>query len=143
MKPSFHHLIMSQQAMIHKLLLTNLKPTGLTIGQPKVLEFLLDHVGLEQKDIARGCHIEPGTMTTLLNRMEQANLIERRSLHGNRRSFYIYLTEEGRQKALLVKASFEKIETTIFSSFSKEEKETLMKLMQRVYENTKGESLHE
>lgn len=72
MSHSFHYLIMAEQSMFHKELLSRLKDTGLTIGQPKILDYLKDHGGAGQKDIARGCHIEPGTLTTLLNRMEEA-----------------------------------------------------------------------
>ena len=83
MSHSFHYLIMAEQSMFQKELLARLKDTGLTIGQPKILDYLKDHDGAGQKDIAQGCHIEPGTLTTLLNRMEDAGLVERRTLNGN------------------------------------------------------------
>ena len=35
-----------------------LKDTGLTLGQPKVLDYLKDHDGVSQKEIAAGCLIE-------------------------------------------------------------------------------------
>lgn len=102
MSHSFHYLIMAEQSMFHKELLSRLKDTGLTIGQPKILDYLKDHGGAGQKDIARGCHIEPGTLTTLLNRMEEAGLVERRMLNGNRRSLYVFLTEKGQEQVKLV-----------------------------------------
>ena len=49
-----------------------LKVPCLTIVKPKVLDYLKDHTGASQKDIALGCHIEPVTLTTLLNRMEES-----------------------------------------------------------------------
>ncbi len=64
MSHSFHYLIMAEQSMFQKELLARLKDTGLTIGQPKILDYLKDHDGAGQKDIARGCHIEPGTLPT-------------------------------------------------------------------------------
>ena len=36
MSHSFHYLIMAEQSMFHKELLSRLKDTGLTIGQPKI-----------------------------------------------------------------------------------------------------------
>ena len=106
---SFHYLIMSEHSMFQKELLMKLKGSGLTIGQPKVLDYLKDHNGASQKDIALGCHIEPGTLTTLLNRMEETGLVERRMLNGNRRSFYIFLTEMGERKLELVSAAFKEL----------------------------------
>ena len=90
MRSTFHYLIMAEHAMLQKELLSKLKGTGLTIGQPKVLDYLKDHDGASQKEIARGCHIEPGTLTSLLNRMAESGLVDRRMLHGNRRRCYIF-----------------------------------------------------
>lgn len=36
------------------------------MGQPKVLDYLKDHDGSSQKEIARACHIEPGSLTSIL-----------------------------------------------------------------------------
>lgn len=42
---SFHHIIMSEQALIQKEVLARLSGTGLTVGQPKILEYLSEHDG--------------------------------------------------------------------------------------------------
>ena len=88
MNSSFHYLVMAEQAMVQKALLARIKGSGLTLGQPKVLDYLKDHNGASQKDIAGGCHIEAGSLTSILNRMEERGIVERRMLHGNRRSSY-------------------------------------------------------
>lgn len=121
--------------MFQKELLARLKDTGLTIGQPKILDYLKDHDGAGQKDIAHGCHIEPGTLTTLLNRMEDIGLVERRTLNGNRRSLYVFLTEKGKQQVALVTEAFSAMEEEAFRGMSETEHETLMRLMHQVYEN--------
>ena len=79
MEESFHYLLMASQSVLHKRLLANLRDTGLTIGQPKVLEYLAGHDGASQIEIARACHIEAATLTSVLNRMEEKTLIERRT----------------------------------------------------------------
>ena len=135
MEYSFHYLVMAEHAMILKEMLAQVKSHNLTVGQPKILDFLLEHDGAEQKEIAQGCHIEPGTLTSLLNRMEKNGLIERRMLHGNRRSFYIFLTDNGKKKADIVKQIFEDIEKKVFHGFSDEERLVLMKLLMKIYEN--------
>ena len=121
MSHSFHYLIMAEQSMFQKELLARLKDTGLTIGQPKILDYLKDHDGAGQKDIAHGCHIEPGTLTTLLNRMEDIGLVERRTLNGNRRSLYVFLTEKGKQQVALVTEAFSAMEEEAFRGMSETE----------------------
>ena len=121
--------------MFQKELLARLKDTGLTIGQPKILDYLKDHDGAGQKDIAHGCHIEPGTLTTLLNRMEDIGLVERRMRNGNRRSLYVFLTEKGKEQVELVAEAFSAMEEEAFRGMSETEHETLMRLMHQVYEN--------
>ena len=135
MSHSFHYLIMAEHSIFQKELLNQLKDTGLTIGQPKVLDYLKDHDGAGQKDIARGCHIEPGTLTTILNRMEDAGLVERRMLNGNRRSLYVFLTEKGKGQLKLVTEAFSAMEEKAFQDISETERATFMRLMHRIYEN--------
>ena len=135
MSHSFHYLIMAEHSIFQKELLTRLKDTGLTIGQPKVLDYLKDHDGAGQKEIARGCHIKPGTLTTILNRMEDAGLVERRMLNGNRRSLYVFLTEKGKEQLKLVTEAFSGMEEEAFRGISETERELFMDLMLRVYAN--------
>ena len=135
MSHSFHYLIMAEHSIFQKELLNRLKNTGLTIGQPKVLDYLKDHDGAGQKEIARGCQIEPGTLTTILNRMEDAGLVERRMLNGNRRSLYVFLTEKGKGQLKLVTEAFSAMEEKAFQDISETERATFMRLMHRIYEN--------
>ena len=132
MSPTFHYLIMAEHSMFQKELLAKLKDSGLTIGQPKVLDYLKDHDGTSQKDIARGCHIEPGTLTTLLNRMEEAGLVERRMMNVNRRSLYVFLTDKGKEQLELVTAAFSEMEAEAFRGLSETERKTFMDLFLQV-----------
>ena len=97
MDTSLHYLTMANQMLIQKRLLERVKASGLTLGQPKVLDYLKDHDGASQKEIAADCFIEAGSLTSILNRMEEKGLIERRMLNGNRRTFHIFMTESGKK----------------------------------------------
>lgn len=135
MEQSFHYLLMANQAMVHKKLLGSLRGSGLTLGQPKVLDYLKEHEGCTQKELAAGCHIEAASLTALLTPMENKGMIERRSLNGNRRTFHIYLTESGRELQKQVDEEFFKLEEIVFKGFSEEEQKELMLLFQKVYDN--------
>ena len=79
---SYHYLLMSNHLSLQKKIMAVLKPLGLSTGQPKVLDHLRYHNGSSQKDIAHACHIEPASLTSILNRMEKQHMIERKNLNG-------------------------------------------------------------
>ena len=56
MDDSFHYMSMINHMTIQKKLMEQLKDTGLTLGQPKVLDYLKDHDGASQKEIGRMSH---------------------------------------------------------------------------------------
>lgn len=135
METSFHYLLMANQALIHKKLLSGLKDTGLSLGQPKILEYLKEHNGSSQKDIARGCHIEAGSLTSVLGRMEDKGMIERKMLNGNRRSLYVFLTEKGQKLQKIVEKEFALLEEKAFDGISEDEKEIFMNVFLKIYDN--------
>ena len=135
MNESLHYLIMTDHFMFQKILFSNIKNTDLTLGQPKVLDYLKDHDGAIQKDIASACHIEPASLTAVLNGMEKNELIERRMCNGNRRSIYIFLTDKGKDYANLIENEFNKIEEISLQGFTEEEKNNLINYLSRIYEN--------
>ena len=135
MDDSFHYLSMINHMTVQKKLMEQLKDTGLTLGQPKVLDYLKDHDGASQKEIAAGCLIEAGSLTSILNRMEEKGLIERKMLNGNRRTFHIFMTESGKKNQNLVEEAFEKIEETALNGISKEEQKMFTEIFCRIYRN--------
>ena len=86
MEDTLHYLIMANHFIFQKMLFSSIKDTGLSLGQPKILDYLKEHDGSVQKDIASACHIEQASLTSVLNGMEKKGLIVRKMLDGNRRS---------------------------------------------------------
>ena len=135
MDESLHYLIMANQMLVQKALMERIKDTGLTIGQPKILDYLKTHDGSSQKEIAQACFLEAGSLTTILNKMEEKGLIERRILNGNRRTFHIFMTEEGEEKQKLIDKNFQQIEERALSGISEEEMEKFMSVSKKIYSN--------
>ena len=135
MDTSFHYLLMANQALLHKKLLAGLKDTDLTLGQPKILDYLKEHNGSSQKEIAKGCHIEAASLTSVLNRMEEKGIVERKMLNNNRRSFYIFLTEKGKELQKIVEKEFACLEETAFQGISEEEKIRFLNTFLKIYHN--------
>jgi DNA-binding MarR family transcriptional regulator len=137
---NFHNLLMVTQSAVHKHVFSKLSDTKLSLGQPKVLDYLGNHDGSVQKGIAVSCQIEPATVTSLLSRMEEMGLIERKSLNGNRRSLYVYLTEDGQKMQGKVKSVFDEIENSAFEGFSGKEKDEFIQQLHKIYCNITKES---
>ena len=138
MEKSLHYLLMADHLLIQKAFLAAIKETGLTPGQPKILDYLLYHDGAVQKEIASACHIEPATMTSVLSGMEKKGFILRKNLNGNRRSIYIYLTDKGRSLAKQAESVFRIMEEKALLDFSKDEKEMFTAFLMRMSQNIQG-----
>lgn len=135
MEKSLHYLLMADHFMFQKMLFVNVKDSGLTLGQPKVLDYLKEHDGAVQKEIASACHIEPASLTAILSGMEKKELIIRKMTVGNRRSLYVFLTEKGWEQAYRITEEFDKIEASALEGFTENEKKALNAYLTRIYEN--------
>ena len=135
MRTSFHYLLMANQALLHKRLLNGLSDTCLTLGQPKVLDYLKEHNGVSQKEIAAGCHIEAASLTSILSRMEEKGMIERKMLNGNRRSLYVFLTDFGKELCDMVEQELRNIEEIAFEGITEEERQKFMDTFVKIYRN--------
>ena len=139
MEHSIHYLLMADHTMLQKLVWNRIKPLGLTTGQPKVLDFLQDHDGAMQKDIAQGCHIEPSSLSTILGGMERAGLIERSTRGENRRTVYVRLTAHGREQCARLNEIFAAAEAEALDGFTDAEIEQARGLLERIYRNLNHE----
>ena len=59
---NLHYLLMKSNAMLSRRILSEVSRLGLTPGQPKVLDFLLQYNEADQKTIAAYCEIEQTTV---------------------------------------------------------------------------------
>jgi DNA-binding MarR family transcriptional regulator len=112
---------------------TALAPYGLSEPQWDTLRTLRDRPGASGADIARATKVSPQAVATMLQRLEKAELIERRSAQG--RVVEAYLTESG--EALLQKgdAIAVEIEAKILSGFSAKERSQFQDYLSRCVKN--------
>lgn len=136
---SFHHKLMKTYFALHKDVMKECKSLGLSSGQPKILEYLLENDGVCQKEIAMHCEIEKATVGTILDGMEQSGLIKRARKEGDRRSLFVFLTDLGREKANSVSKIFEKVEKKAFKSLCKDDQITFLKMVDEIYKNLTSE----
>ena len=135
MDRSFHYLLMATQSLFQRSVMAELNGSGLTAGQPKVLDYLGRHDGSVQKAIAAGCQIDPATLTGLLNGMEEKGLIRRCNEDGNRRSLHVYLTEQGWAKQREVRQTMERQSEVVQAGLSEEQRAQLLDCLYKVCAN--------
>ena len=78
---------------------TILKSIGLSIPQFDLLSTLTEREGLSQQELAERLYVTKGNVSGLLDRMVEAELVERRAIPGDRRSNALHLTAKGRALA--------------------------------------------
>ena len=73
------------------------KQTGLSPAQMHTIEMIGHHHTLRMKELASRMGITTGTLTVMINRLEQAGLVARQPHARDRRSFNIVLTGKGQR----------------------------------------------
>lgn len=135
MKQSFHYLSMVNQSLFQKQVYSGIHELELTPGQPKVLEYLAHFDGSIQKEIAQGCQIEKATLTGILDRMEEKDLLERRCMDGNRREIHVFLTQKGEDKSKAIQQIFIDLEEKVFADITESEKANYLEVLSKIHRN--------
>jgi DNA-binding MarR family transcriptional regulator len=87
------------QTRINLALTERVRELGLSIPQCDVLTTLTEREGVSQQELAERLYVTKGNISGLVDRLEAAGLVERRSIAGDKRSHAIFLTPTGRQLA--------------------------------------------
>ena len=75
-----------------------MQQAGFTGPQLLVLQALGQHEEMTAGDLAREVNLSQGTVTSILDRLEKRDLIQRIRSHTDRRKVYVTLTGEGKEK---------------------------------------------
>jgi len=76
-----------------------LRAIDLSVPQCDVLTTLTEAEGISQQELAQRLYVTKGNISGLLDRLERAGLVERRSTAADRRQYSVYLTASGRAAA--------------------------------------------
>ena len=112
-----------------------IKDLHINWGNPKVFLYLMRNKGCKQADIARDCYIRSATLTTVLSNMEERGLIKRERVPEDRRSYRIYLTEEGNRISQEINRRIDMAANEAYSGFSEKEIEELRAYLKRISRN--------
>ena len=88
------------EARIGAAVAEGLRKINLSVPQCDVLTTLSEAEGVSQQALAQRLYVTKGNISGLLDRLEAAGLVERRSTAADRRSYEIHLTPAGREAAM-------------------------------------------
>jgi DNA-binding MarR family transcriptional regulator len=116
-------------------LLRKIKSFEITTEQWMILNRLFEEPVINQKELSERTLKDQGSLTRTLDRMENKGLVKRQINPTDRRSFLIYLTNEGYAlRNRIVPIAVECIEDAV-KGFTEEEVDTLVALLKKLILN--------
>ena len=95
--------------------------TGGKAGQRRILVTLLKQEGITQKELQDVLEISSGALSEILQKMEDASLIERKKSSDDKRQVKLSLTPAGKDMALQVKAHYFRTLERMFKCLGEQE----------------------
>lgn len=137
-------VLIQLEANRKRLLKPYFQEIGLTLGQgqPRILNTLLKKDHITQKELADSCEMDVTNISRTLDRMVGAGLLTRERKPSCRRSYLIVLTQEGRRKAQEVQRGFQKVDDILWRGFSEDDKEHMIKGLQKMSANLENMELN-
>ena len=114
---------------------------GLTVGegQPRILNCLMEHGEMSQRELADACMFDVTTLSRTLDKMEKAGMVTRKVNPASRRAHLIALTPEGKEKAGRVQEQFAWLDQVLWGDIEEKEMESLYRTLEKIEENVKKE----
>jgi len=118
----------------------NLKVSGLNITpvQAMVIGFLSEQDQVMAGELGKKVELDSATLTGILDRLEAAQLIERKGNPDDRRSVKIHLTRQGQETGREARKLIEEANKEFLAAFTENEKQTLRSLIKKLREHITG-----
>lgn len=123
-----YHISNLQQEYISE----RFKKLNLNSQQSRCINYIHEHPGAIQKDIAKYIGKSDATVTNILKPLEKKDLIIRETKKDNERQKNLYLTESGDELALEIGEIFGGMITLIEKDFTKNEIKALSSFLDRI-----------
>ena len=101
-------------------------------GQGRALLLLQEHSVLTQRQLTEMMHIQPGSASELIRRLEDQDLIVRRPNREDARTWDVVLTAEGLKKAQQMKTDDADTVEQMFALLGDEDKDLLLGLLEKL-----------
>ena len=117
---------------VHRYYESSFSQFGITPAQFYVLSAVWENNGVKFKDLAKSLEMDGSTLTSILDRLERQDLLERRDDPEDRRSLLVFLTEKAKQSIAEITCLAEKLNQEIKERFSDEEFATFERVLEKL-----------
>lgn len=108
---------------------------GVTRPQWQVLTTLRRHEGINQGGLAEQLDVEPITVCRMVDRLQEAGLVERRADAADRRSWRLHLTPRAHDLLEQLRPLADALFDEAFVGFDTNDQETLKRLLKQMRDN--------
>ena len=129
------HLIGRARSSLLTGLDTELEPFGLTGAQFAVLKTVADGTADTAADLCRTMHYDTGSMTRMLDRLEEKGVLRRERCTQDRRVVYLRLTAPGNELLPELRSAAVRVISRHTAGFAPAEVETLKQYLERMIKN--------
>lgn len=129
------HLIGRARSALLTGLDTELEPYGLTGAQYAVLKNVADGVAGTAADLCRTMHYDTGSMTRMLDRLEEKSVLRRERCTEDRRVVYLRITDTGNELLPQLRIAALRVIDRHLAGFSATEVDALKFYLERMIAN--------
>jgi MarR family transcriptional regulator, multiple antibiotic resistance protein MarR len=129
------HLIARARSALLTGLDTELEPFGLTGAQFAVLKNVADGVADTAADLCRTMHYDTGSMTRMLDRLEEKAVLRRERCTQDRRVVYLRITATGNDLLPQLRVAAGRVISRHLAGFSPAEVDDLKYYLERMIQN--------
>jgi DNA-binding MarR family transcriptional regulator len=129
------HLVSRARSAILTGLDGELEPFGLTGAQFAVLKNVADGIASTAADLCRTMHYDTGSMTRMLDRLEEKSVLRRERCTEDRRVVYLRITDTGNELLPQLRTAAIHVLSRHLAGFTPAEVENLKQYLVRMIEN--------
>lgn len=124
--------LMQTSKAIHERIKTEMVKNKLSITEFSVLEVLYHQGKQTIQQIAKSILISSGSMTYVIDKLEQRDLLSRVACPDDRRMIHVVLTDKGTEMMGQIMPHYHDLVNGMFGSLNEQERETLVQLLKDI-----------
>ena len=132
---SLPYLLSDSSRLLRRAFDARVRALGMTSPQARLLLVLHVTEGENQGSYAERLEVEPISLTRMIDRMEEAELIERRRDPADRRAWLLFLTDRSRQVIDQVSACLTELEGEMLIGLDEAQRDALARMLETIREN--------
>jgi DNA-binding MarR family transcriptional regulator len=132
LKDSLGYAIKCAQIRTYEKLFQMLGPNAISPARLTALSIISTRSGINQSELAQALRITRASVVKVIDTLESLGFVERQSIAGDRRSYALVVTEQGKNELLGMRKRLNAYELAISSKLTAAERVQLMALLGKV-----------